>query len=152
VTTQPALPIATPRPIRNPGADARIEVQISFAESQDSGEAPSVQVRCGACNKRLYDLQVGGRYKPEHARLVEDGTLTVERKCRNCRGLNAGRVTSLGGQPLTRADALHGPWICIHCGSSLGKINPILSRITTTCRCGQESRVNAVDAIMTAYL
>lgn len=154
--TESTESIATPhshtRLIRNAAVGAKIEVEVSFTESPDSGEAPSVIVRCDACNKRLYDVIVGRIQKSGHALLVEDGTLVVKRKCPNCRGLNTGRVTSSEGRPLKRSDALDGPWRCIYCNWSLGKIDSVRSRITTRCRCGQESRVFAVDAIMNAYL
>jgi hypothetical protein len=154
--TAPSNMIATVRSnsrfIRNPGADPRVVVQVSSAESQESGEPPSVELHCGPCDKRLYDVVVGRMYKNEHARLVEDATLIVKRKCPHCRVLSRGRVTSQEGQPLERSDALTGPWRCIHCNWSLGKIDPVRSRVTTRCRCGQESRVFVVEAIMIAYL
>jgi hypothetical protein len=140
------------RLIRNPGADPRVVVQVSSAESRERGEPPSIELHCGPCDKRLYDLVVGRMYKNEHARKVEDGTLIVRRKCPHCRVINTGRVTSLEGQPLERSDALNGPWRCTYCNWSLGKIDPVRSRITTRCQCGHEIHVFAVDAIMNAYL
>jgi phage FluMu protein Com len=138
------------RLIRNPGADPTIEERIPFTEPETGGEAASVSVRCGACNKRHYDLETGRIYDREYGWYVEDGTLIVKRKCPRCGRINEGLVTASDGYPLQLAGALSGPWRCAHCGGSLGKIDPVRGRITVRCRCGQESRVFACDAIKVA--
>jgi phage FluMu protein Com len=152
--TESATPSATLRThsrlIRNPGAAPKIEVQIAFSESQETGVPPSAMVRCGPCNKRLYDVVVG-QAPNRYAQKVEDGTLIVKRRCPRCRSINEGLVTAFDGHPLQLSGALSGPWLCTHCDRSLGKIDPVRSRITVTCGCGQESRVYASDAIMVAY-
>jgi len=145
-----AIPRSNSRFIRNPSADPRVEVQVSFTESRYTGEAPSVAVRCGPCDKRLYDVVVGQHFNGEYG-MVEDRSLAVTRKCPHCGRLNEGRVTRSVGQPLETRDALGGPWRCSHCGRSLGKIDPIRGRVITTCRCGHESRQVAADAISVAY-
>ena len=145
-TTEP-----TTKVIRNPGAAPRIEVRISSADSGEEGKAPTVCVRCDACNRRHYDLEIGRVVQGLFGSKVEDGTLIVRRKCPTCRGINEGRVTAADGYPLQTPDALRGPWRCTHCGRSLGKIDPNRSRITTTCRCSHETRADAAAAIMVAH-
>jgi hypothetical protein len=146
-----AIPRSHSRLIRNPGAGPRIEVQLSLADSRHSGKSACVAVRCGQCDQRLYDVAIGQYFLGEDFGWVEDGTLVVTRKCPKCRGLNQGRVTALVGQPSESSDALGGPWRCTHCGWSLGKIHPIRGRITTTCRCGHETRKVAAESIKAVY-
>jgi hypothetical protein len=152
--TESMRPTASPRShsrlIRNPGADPRIEVRICFAEYRYTGEAPTVEVHCGPCDKRLYDVAVGQYYDRDDG-MVEDGTLVVTRKCPNCGRLNQGRVTRTVGQPYESRDALNGPWRCVSCGRSLGKVDAIRGRVTTRCQCGHETRVTALQAIKVAH-
>jgi phage FluMu protein Com len=146
-----AGPRSHSRLIRNPGTDPRIEVRICIGEYRHTGEAPSVEVRCSPCNKRLFDVTLGREFLGEDYGMVEDGTLVVTRKCPQCGRLNEGRVTRTVGQPYESRDALNGPWRCTHCSRSLGKVDPVRGRVTTRCRCGQETRATALDAIKAAY-
>src|SRR6187399_838067 len=91
-----AIPRSHSRFIRHPGAAPRIEI----LESRDTRSAPVVIVRCGPCNQRLYDLAAGQSFHGDYDRMVEDGALVVTRKYPNCRGLSAGRVTAVVGQPI----------------------------------------------------
>jgi hypothetical protein len=139
------------RLIRHPGAAPRIEVQLSVDDSRRMGKPASVAVRCGPCDQRLYDVAIGQYFLCEDFGWVADDTLIVTRKCPKCRGVNQGRVTALVGQPAEGSDALAGPWHCTHCEWSLGKIDPIRGRITTTCRCGHETRKVAAESIEAVF-
>jgi hypothetical protein len=139
------------RIVRNPGAKARTEVQTSLADAGSTGEAPSVTVRCGVCNKRQYDVVVGQVFSYVELQTVADGTLIVKRKCPSCRGLNERRVTASDGKPLKSSDALNGPWPCIQCDWLLAKIDAIRGRVTTRCQCDEEIRVIAAQAIEVLY-
>ena len=134
-----------PRPAV-PNSNVRVQVARTFQDARWSGQGPSVQVRCGACERRLFDV-TGGLYFHGDYGMVDDGTLVLERVCPGCRLKNRGTVTATPGEPT--ADGLSGPWRC-GCGKSLARVDPIRTRVHVTCRCGTEARVRASDALATA--
>lgn len=145
VLTAPAKP---PRyPVRN--STACVEISIAITDSGILGNGPAVQVRCGACGSRLFDVAVGPRLLPKFG-IVLDGSLRLARKCPSCDLVNEGSVTDQDGKRLTARNALAGPWRC-ECGRSLGYVNDIRGRVHVTCRCKHETRVVAANAIAVAY-
>jgi phage FluMu protein Com len=139
------------RYIRDPDAEPSIEIRTSHEAARAKNRPASVSVRCGPCNKRLYDVQEGQRFQGNDDRVFSDGALVVKRKCPKCRSMNEGRVTASVGRPLEESGALRGPWLCAHCDRSLGKIDPIRGQVVTTCQCGHPVRVVAATAIASAY-
>jgi len=134
-----------PRPAV-PNSNVRAQVARTPQDARWSGQGPSVQVRCGACERRLFDV-TGGQYFHGDYGMVDDGTLVLERVCPGCRLKNRGTVTDTPGEPT--ADGLSGPWRC-GCGKSLARVDSIRTRVHVTCRCGTEARVRASDALATA--
>jgi hypothetical protein len=105
------------------------------------------RVPCNQCGKRLFDVARAGRGNAD-SRGGEHQTITVSRKCPRCKTLNDGLVTGEPGRPVAGPEALAGPWHCTNCGQSLGKIDPIRGRVTTTCRgCRCENRIVAAEAV-----
>ena len=139
------------RIVRDPGAMPKIVVVVSDADSPLVGEVAQVQVRCGPCRKRLYDVAISEAYLGADSGFVEDETLIVTRRCPSCGIDNTGRVTRQRGRPYAGPDALLGPWHCTQCGRSLGKVDSVRARITVTCECGAASPQSAIEAIAHVY-
>ena len=103
----------------------------------------SVQVRCGSCEHRLFDIAVTTSIHPDR-RMPPETLLILERVCPTCKRKVRGGVTGDPGEPCP--GGLDGPWRC-GCGGSLGYVEPVRGRVRTTCRCGTEVRVTAGEAI-----
>lgn len=142
----------SPRRVRVSNSNAWIDVIVNDAETRRRGTGPSVQVRCGDCKHRLFDVTEvtelryfnGGDYEA----MVPDGSLKLERKCPHCHRLVEGLVTATPGKPWD--GGLDGPWLC-DCQTSLAHVDAISTRIRVTCRCRTEVRVKASAAIEVAY-
>src|SRR5687767_8245387 len=74
----------------------------------------------------------------------------IERRCPGCKRTNRGSVTGLPGDPMP--DGLRGAWLCDECGKSLGFVEHIRGRVRATCRCRNEVRVTAEEAIQLAHI
>ena len=140
---------ARPKPPRLavPHSNACVQVMIDKQGAEFSGEGPAVQVRCRACEQRLFDVAVGRSLRPAYG-MVPDGTLVVERRCPSCKRTNRGAVTGIPGDPLT--DGLRGPWRCEECGKFLGYVEHIRGRVRATCRCKAKVRATASEVIRLA--
>jgi hypothetical protein len=138
-THPPRLPI--------PRSTARVQLMETGEHSWLHGCGKSVQVRCGTCEHRLFDVSA------RHVRVRNAGSTTVfwqeeamleiEKVCSACKRAVRGMVTARPGDPV---EGLDGPWRC-ECGKSLAYVDSIRGRVTTRCRCGTEARVTASDAI-----
>jgi hypothetical protein len=139
--THPTKPSRVP--IR--GLTARAEIALPRPGSRALGVGPFVIVRCGSCDRRLFDVHRGYVLIDGIERIL-DGSLIVERKCPVCHRKNDGRVTDDDGRPFTGPAALAGPWRC-ECGHSLGDVDEVRGRIRVNCRCKERIRVTAEAAI-----
>ncbi len=129
-----------------PASGVYFKVTVSETEAQQCGQLPRVQVRCYACDKRLFDVLEVRRCLDDGA-MVPNGSLMLERKCPSCRRNNRGVVTASPGDPWMEGDGLDGPWACA-CGKSLGYVEPIRGRLKMCCRgCRSEVRAVAANAI-----
>lgn len=88
--------------------------------------------RCGACNRRAFDV-IGVPADVRVSTRDRFASLGVERRC-VCRLISVARVAVRPGQP--PPDGLVGGWRCA-CGHFLGSIEPVQGRIAAPCRrCG----------------
>lgn len=137
-----------PRRLAIPQSNACVQVMTSGQIAEFLEEGLSVQVRCRSCEHRLFDVTHGRSRSigPKCGTEPRD-SLVIEKICPSCKRKNRGSVTIAPGDPLQ--GGLEGPWRC-ECRKSLGYVDPIRGRIRTTCRCSQEVRVTASEAIRLA--
>lgn len=146
------VPQSQPVRLPIPRSTARVQLMETGQSSWLDGRGKSVQVRCGTCEHRLFDISA------RHVRVCDAGStiaywreenmLEVEKVCSACKRAVRGMVTASPGDPV---EGLDGPWRC-ECGKSLAYVDSIRGRVTTRCRCGTEARVTASDAISTPEL
>ncbi len=124
-------------------------VTMSDAEATLNRNEPQVQVRCLACDRRLFDVFEVRRFHFQYG-MVPNGSLRIERKCPSCKRKNRGVVTASPGDPLTNGSVLEGRWLC-PCGKYLGHVDAIRGRMKMSCdRCHAEVRSVAAGAIAVA--
>lgn len=123
---------------------------------KDAG-AETVQVRCGCCEHRLFDVAtIVVKYWDEDAQdyiWAKSTALQLETSCPMCHLKVAQMTTATPGTPLPDGSGLDGAWYCARGCRSLGHVDPIRGRIRTTCRrCNTVVHVTAADAIQIAQV
>lgn len=95
-----------------------------------------------SCAKRLFDIHplAGGQVD----RNASPNVLRLERLCQRCHRIMSVRVTAAPGYP--HPDTPAGFWWC-ECGGPLARIDAVRGRVTVRCRCGEDARVTALDAV-----
>ena len=134
-----------------PSSGVYFKVMVSETEAQGRGDTPRVQVRCYACDRRLFDVLEVRRFADDGA-AIPNGSLLLERKCPSCKRNNRGLVTASPGDPWVAGEGLNGAWTCA-CGKLLGQVDPIRGRVKTTCcRCRAAVRPVAANAMAVATI
>ncbi len=134
-----------------PPSGVYFRVMVSETDAQQRGEAPRVQVRCFACDRRLFDVFEVRRVADDGA-AIPNVSLRLERKCPSCKRNNRGVVTASPGDPWIEGEGLDGAWTC-PCGKVLGHVDPIRGRVKTSCcRCRTVVRPVAARAIAVASI
>ncbi len=138
-------------PVRH--SNARALVVETGRDAHWTGIGRDVQVRCGHCGRRLFDVTalLHEVYNADVGawEWFTTGVLEIEKACGRCKRKGKDCVTGTPGEPLS--DGLSGPWRC-DCGQSLARVDGTRGRVRTTCRCGMEVGVTASDAIATRTL
>ena len=132
--SQSLPPLRTP-----PGAPEpliRVVRTTARVREEGNGRGEEVQVFCGSCRGRAYDLTIEMAFHSFYADVSGEWRRTssavVERACPKC-GVHATcRVTLAPGHPLR--DGHHGPWYCPDCSASLAFVDGPLGRIKASCR------------------
>jgi hypothetical protein len=121
---------------------------------REDGE--QVQVHCGACLKRAFDLTILWHFNwtvDDYPDWSRTNSVKVSRMCPNCGLVHHKLVTLTPGHPLS--DGFHGAWFCpagcaSHGFTSLGFIDANMGRVKASC-CGNRCRANVTTTAHRAF-
>jgi hypothetical protein len=119
------------------------------ADRFDSADGELLEVHCGGCLLRAFDLEIARFAWINADGIVEyrrTNRVLVGRACPKCGAIKHGYVTLAPGYPLS--DSLNGRWLCQSgCGASLAYVDVIKGRIKARCkRCEQNVTTSARNA------